>query len=269
MSDDLGDRMKMYEAAETGRAFMPHLPIVARIDGRCFSSFTRGMDRPFDAKMHASMVATTLELVEETSALAGYTQSDEITLLWYAERPQTQTIFGGKVFKMVSVTAALATSIFTRHAQPIWPDKFSGAVCFDARVWNVPNEAEAANTFLWRELDATKNAVSMAARAHFSHNAMHEKSGAEMQEMLFQQKGINFNDYPDQFKRGTFVLRRTMMKELPPEVLAKIPEQHRPTGPIERQVIAAVQMPKFSTVTNRIGVLFHNEEPRIAPLQGG
>lgn len=263
MGDDLGDRMKAYESAETGRVFMPGLPIVARIDGRCFSGFTRGMDRPFDVKMQDCMLATATELVEETGALAGYTQSDEITLLWYAERPQTQTIFGGKVFKMTSVTAALATSIFTRHASTIWPDKFQGAVCFDARVWNVPNKTEAANVFLWRELDATKNAVSMAARHYFSHKKLDGKSGPEMQEMLFQERGINFNDYPDRFKRGTFILRRTVFKELTPEILAKIPEQHRLAGPIERQEIAPVSMPKFSTVVNRAGVLFDNEQPSV------
>lgn len=261
MSDDLGDRMKAYEAAETGRVFMPFLPVLARIDGRCFSSFTQGMERPYDQRMQDCMVATATELVEETGALAGYTQSDEITLLWYSEDPKTQMLFGGKVFKLTSICAALATSIFSKHAAPLWPQKFKKPVTFDARVWQVPNQAEAANTFLWRELDATKNAVSMAARHYFSHSALQGKSGAQMQEMLFQEKAVNFNDYPARFKRGTFVLRRKVLKELPQETLARIPEQHRPTGPIERQEIAAVDMPRFGSVLNRVGVLFNDEQP--------
>ncbi len=261
MSDDLGDRMKAYEAAETGRVFMPYLPTLARVDGRCFSSFTHGMERPYDKRLQDCMVQTAAELVEETGALAGYTQSDEITLLWYSDDPKTQMLFGGKVFKLTSVCASLATAIFTKLAQPIWPQKFTKPVTFDCRVWQVPNQAEAANTFLWRELDATKNAVSMAARHYFSHNALHGKSGPEMQEMLFQEHAVNFNDYPARFKRGTFVLRRTVFKELPAETLARIPEQHRPTGPIERQEITSVEMPRFGAVTNRTDVLFNNAIP--------
>ncbi len=84
-----------------------------------------------------------------------------------------------------------------------------------------------------RERDATKNAISMAARALFSYQTLHEKTGDEMQEMMFGE-GVNFNDYPAPFKRGTFVLRRTVMRELEPETLAKIPPAHRPQGPIER-----------------------------------
>jgi hypothetical protein len=56
-SDELGDRMKAYEAAETGRVFDAMLPIYARMDGRSFSRFTRGMERPFDQRLALAMVA--------------------------------------------------------------------------------------------------------------------------------------------------------------------------------------------------------------------
>jgi hypothetical protein len=163
--DSLGDRIKAYEAAETGRALMPLLPIIGRIDGRCFSAFTRGMDRPYDKLLHACMVETTKRLLKETQATAGYTQSDEITLLWHGDNHQTQTIFGGKPFKMMSVAASLTTSIFVELAREYWPEKIAhGPVSFDCRVFQVPNKDEACNAFLWREKDATKNAISMAAR---------------------------------------------------------------------------------------------------------
>lgn len=257
---DLGDRMKMYESAEAGRRFMPLLPVYARIDGRNFSRFTKGMERPYDERMTEVMVETTLRLVEETDALAGYTQSDEISLLWYRPDPKSQIFFDGKIFKIVSVCAALATSIFTKLATEHWPEKAETGPTFDCRAFQFPSKEEAANVFLWRELDATKNAISMAARAHYSHKALHKKNGDDMQEMLFQ-AGVNFNDYPARFKRGTFVLRRTVVKELEPEVLAKIPEQHRPGGAIERQIITRVDMPQFSKVTNRTAVLFENDDP--------
>jgi len=55
--------MKEYEAQETARRFLPGLPIYARIDGRGFSKFTKGMDRPYDARMSNAMVSATKVLV--------------------------------------------------------------------------------------------------------------------------------------------------------------------------------------------------------------
>ena len=51
MTDDFGDRMKVYEMAEAGRRLMPLLPAVARLDGKGFSGFTRGLARPFDERL--------------------------------------------------------------------------------------------------------------------------------------------------------------------------------------------------------------------------
>ena len=111
-NDDFGDRMKLYEGMEAGRRFMPLLPVLARIDGRSFHSFTRGMDRPFDAVFSNAMVDTTAALVRETGACMGYTQSDEITLAWYSDNPKTQIWFDGRIAKMTSQLGAQATLIF-------------------------------------------------------------------------------------------------------------------------------------------------------------
>lgn len=105
----LGDRMKAYEGVEAGRRLMPLLPVLARIDGRAFHSFTRGMMRPFDADLSACMVETTVALVKETGACVGYTQSDEITLAWHSPSLAQPIWFDGRVAKMTSQLAALAT----------------------------------------------------------------------------------------------------------------------------------------------------------------
>jgi tRNAHis guanylyltransferase len=89
VDDALGDRMKGYESAEAGRRLMPLVPVMARIDGRCFSSFTRGMRRPYDPTMSEAMIDTTVQLVKETNACMGYTQSDEITLAWHSTDPKS------------------------------------------------------------------------------------------------------------------------------------------------------------------------------------
>ena len=160
--DDFGNRMKMYEKMADTR-LMPLLPICARIDGRCFSSWTRGLDRPYDSRLSSLMVAVARLLVEETNACMGYTQSDEITLVLYSPSPNSQVFFDGKLQKTVSVLASAATTFFAQKLPEYLPEKTIPQ--FDCRVWTVPNKDEAANAILWREKDSTKNSIQSAARS--------------------------------------------------------------------------------------------------------
>lgn len=255
--DNLGDRMKAYEAIEHDRILMPRLPIYARLDGKCFSSFTRNMERPYDMRMTQAMIETTKYLLEETHACIGYTQSDEISLAWHYPEPKSEAYLGGKVQKLVSILGSMATVKFNSILQT---DKLP---MFDCRVFNLPSREETANAFLWRELDACKNAISMLAHCHFSPKQLHGKSGDQKQEMLWQEKRINFNDMPAFFKRGTFVRRIMEERFLTMTELENIPEQHRPEGPVMRSRIAELNMPKFMTVTNRAAVIFDGADPAV------
>jgi tRNA(His) guanylyltransferase len=270
--DSLGDRMKLYENAEAGRRLMPLLPVLARVDGRAFHSFTHGMQRPFDPEFSAVMIETTIGLVEETNACMGYTQSDEITLAWHSTDPKSQIWFDGRVCKMVSQLAAHATLTFYRMFERRDPIRSSKLPTFDARVWNVPNRTEGANVFVWREWDATKNSISMAAQSVYSHKELHGKHGGEMQEMLFQ-RGINWNDYPAFFKRGTYVQRRTVSKPFSTEELERLPPKHEArTNPglmVERSEVKVLELPPITTIENREAVIFdgasHQSEASAKP----
>lgn len=264
MIDELGDRMKLYEAVEAGRRFMPLLPVMARIDGRAFHSFTRGMGRPFDERFAAAMVETTTYLVRETNACMGYTQSDEITLAWHSTDIKSQIFFDGRIAKMTSQLAAHATLAFYREVLARISEYADRLPTFDARVWQVPNRTEGANVFLWREWDATKNSVSMAANAYYSHKELHGKNSADKHEMLFA-KGINWNDYPAFFKRGTYVQRRAVVRPFADDELVKLPPKHNArTNPglvVERSEWTPVDMPPLGTVVNREAVVFDGASP--------
>lgn len=258
MIDSLGDRMKLYENHEVGRRFIPMLPVYARIDGRNFSSFTRDMERPFDERMSEAMIKTTEALVHETHANIGYTQSDEISLVWLADKYESSIYFDYRITKLTSVLASYATAVF----MTMWPREMARLPHFDCRAFQLPNKTEAANCFLWRERDATKNAISMAARSYYSHNDLFRKNGSQMQEMLFA-KGINFNEYPAFFKRGTFVRREVVSRPLSDEELMRIPEKNRPGKDEEvmRSVLRRLDMPSFTKVINREAVIFDGAEP--------
>jgi tRNA(His) guanylyltransferase len=273
MNDALGDRMKLYELAEAGRRFMPLLPILARIDGRCFSSFTHDMQRPYDKTMTACMVATTVQLVSETNACMGYTQSDEITLAWHSLDPKSQVWFDGRIAKMTSQLGALATLFFYRRVCDAMEFKYRERLpTFDARVWQVPNRTEGANVFLWREWDCTKNSLTMAASELYSHKELHGKNGADKHEMLFA-KGINWNDYPAEFKRGTYVQRRRVLRPFTAEELEQLPQKHEarsnPGLVVERWRVAPLDMPIFGSVENREDVVFEGAEPVQSPERRG
>jgi len=266
--DALGDRMKSYEAQETSRRFLPGLPIYARIDGRGFSKFTKGMERPYDARMSAAMVSATKVLVEQTHATVGYVQSDEISLVWIPTE-NGHGWFDGKTMKMASVLAGLATAAFmvgiAEEFDPGMGSNLWGKMPhFDARVISMPSRSEAANMLLWRNLDATKNAISMAASHYYSHRELHGKSGSEKQEMLWQ-KGVNFNDYPYFFKRGTWVRRVARERTLTAEELARIPAAHRPPADqlLLRTEVLDFDLPPLNRIINRTEVLFDGDDPVI------
>src|SRR5690606_41509505 len=94
-------------------------------------------------------------------------RSDEIGLLLTdVATPQTQPWFGGVVAKQLSVSASLATAVVNERR----PGK---RALFDARVFTISDPVEVANYFLWRQRDAVRNSISMAAQAHFSHKRLH------------------------------------------------------------------------------------------------
>jgi tRNA(His) 5'-end guanylyltransferase len=262
--DNLGDRMKIYEKVESGRRLIPLIPVCIRLDGRSFSRFTKKLDRPYDERFIKVMQATTKHLVEETGARIGYTQSDEITLVLYSDNIKSSIYFDGKIQKMVSTLAATCSVYFNKYLnEEFGKDKETlfpvGALpTFDCRIWNVPNITEATNVLVWRELDATKNSVSMACHKHYSHEEMMNKGRADQMDMLIE-KGINWNDYPSSFKRGTYYQRVTVEKVLTAEELKDLPPKHdahkNPKLKFKRSVVQQADLPPILRVVDRDKVL--------------
>lgn len=264
--DALGDRMKQYEAVTASTRFLPLLPICVRIDGKNFSKFTARMERPFDMKFHACMCEVTKRLVEASHAVIGYTQSDEISLVLYSATLDSQLFFDGKQQKLVSVLASMATRFFVTALLKYYPEYAAKEAFFDARAWVVPSREEAVNVLIWRELDATKNSVSMAARHYFSHKELHGLGRADQMELLFS-KGVNWNDYPTSFKRGTYFRRVTTLKPFSREELDSLPPKHNarknPGLLIERTLVEQQEVLPLKNLTNRVGFVFGGEPPKI------
>ena len=223
--DSLGDRMKTYE--NVNRNYLTRrTPVIIRIDGKAFHSFTKGMKKPFDEIMQNTMKQTMKYLCENIQGCKlGYTQSDEISLLLTDyETIDTQAWFDYNIQKMASVSASMATMAFNRFFREnveyimslmyeSWnpksedieylekmENKFDKAM-FDSRVFNLPN-SEVTNYFIWRQQDSTRNSIQSVGRAYFTHKELDCKNCNDIQDMLFIFKGINWNDLPTYNKRG-------------------------------------------------------------------
>ena len=234
--DDLGTRMKEFYEQVPKTRLVRRMPVAIRIDGKAFHTFTRGFRKPFDHILIKTMQETTKYLCENIQGcVLGYAQSDEITLILVDYQKLTSSAwFDYEVQKLCSISASMATMAFNKYfaenvaneileyktsmmpqcvkiQQEIkeYHDTLRAAVnkgaMFDARCFNIPKE-EVTNLIYWRQLDATRNSIQMVGQANFSHKELQNKTCNDIQDMLHEQKGINWNDYPTVCKRGTAVI---------------------------------------------------------------
>lgn len=238
--DSFGDRMKTYEALSTSRRAFKGQPIVARLDGKGFHKFTKGLTRPFDQRLHDLMTHVTKDLVDRFGANVGYTQSDEITLVWFVDSTSASEYpFGGRFQKMESLLAAHTSVKFCSLLGSYLPEKEGDLAIFDCRAFVVPNLLEAYHEVLWRHQDCGKNAISMAAHSMFSHKSLQGLHGPEMVEKMYTEQGVVFADYPNEFRFGTFVRRVKVVKDLDPITVEQLKAKgvKVPDGPVERSEI--------------------------------
>lgn len=223
--DSLGDRMKRYEYV-TRNFLTRKLPVIIRLDGKAFHTFTRGLDKPFDSIFVEAMQNTAKYLCENVqNCVLGYTQSDEITLVLvdYKEL-ETDSWFGSNIQKMVSVSASMATLAFNKEFERLvllygWEayeedqekrysilDSKIQTALFDSRVFTVPKE-DVTNCVLWRQQDATRNSIQSVGQYHFSDKQLFKKSTKDIIRMLQEEKDILWNELPAYLKRGTAVIK--------------------------------------------------------------
>lgn len=243
MRDALGDRMKGQYENRTRHLLPRRTYTVIRLDGKTFHTYTRGLQRPYDQQLMDDMATTAGFLCENISGtVLAYTQSDEISLLVTDfATPKTEAWFDGNVQKVVSISASLATARFNE----LRPGRLA---FFDSRVFTIPDPVEVGNYFVWRQKDATRNSISMAAQARFSHKQLHGKSAGDMQEMLWSVHGVNWNDYDPRFKRGTVVYPETVVGSV--SYVDKRTGETRMAEDVERRVWTIEAAPVFTRDTD-------------------
>ena len=244
VNDELGKRMKEYYENIPKTKLMRRAPVIIRIDGKAFHTFTRGFKKPFDEILMKSMQETAKYLCENIQgAKIAYVQSDEISLLLVDYKNLNSSAwFDYEVQKICSIAASMATMAFnksfTKNAEEFMTDCASSyemeGLCgketeeyklcevyqkaiekgamFDARCFNIPKE-EVTNYFYWRQLDAIRNSIQMVGQAYFSHNILQYKTCEDIKDMLYEKYGIVWELLSIYKQRGSCCIKQDYIYE--------------------------------------------------------
>jgi tRNA(His) guanylyltransferase len=212
MKDDLGDRIKNNLENRMRHYLLRRMPVIIRLDGKAFSRWTKRFKKPYDPLLHAIFNDATKTLCQEVSGtILAEHHSDEVSLLLVDyQQLTTEAYFDYNQSKVESVVAGLFTAEFCRlcvrsgviDSDERWPS-------FDCWSFNIP-ESEVANYLWWRNRDAVRNSISMWAQSKFSHKELHGINTSQMQEMLFQKHGINWNDL-EQYKKSGWLFTKQVI----------------------------------------------------------
>jgi len=225
-NDPLGNKVKLLED-HTPSVLPPANWIVIRIDGHCFSTFTRAFEKPCDPHLSEAMIKTSEDLCQEFNAITAYTQSDEITLLIpptnIMHEQHLPHIFNGKKQKLESLMSGFTSVRFNFHLNRMAPECVNNLrkhqamtnfkAYFDARAIALDNTDDVADIFLWRyKFDCYRNGLSALAHSVFGTRKLEHKNTQQKLEML-EEKNIDLGQYPQHLFFGTFLKKSLVEKE--------------------------------------------------------
>jgi tRNA(His) guanylyltransferase len=226
--DELDQQMRVFETAHD-LCVLPGINMVARLDGRGFTKLTKEVhqfEAPFDVRFRDLMLQTAEYLMTGCgfNIILGYTQSDEISLLFHLDEGSFQR----KLRKLQSILAGEASARFSLL--------LGAMACFDCRISQLPSAKLVIEYLRWRQEDAHRNALNahcywllrrQGQGSGQATNALMGLSVAQKNELLFQQ-GINFNDLPNWQKRGSGLVWENYDREaINPITSEKVTAQRR------------------------------------------
>ncbi len=198
----LGDRMKNYERV-TQSALIKRMPVIIRLDGKAFHTYTKGFDRPYSEDLHNIRLSVLGDLCNEIQGCVfGYSQSDEFSLVlkdWQSY--QTDAWFDNNLQKIVSVSASLCTGFWNKYTM----SRLEKVAFFDSRAFNLAKE-EVLNYLIWRQQDCERNSIQMLAQSLYSHKQLHGINCSDLVAKVEQDHGIVWGNLPAWKKRGELYL---------------------------------------------------------------
>lgn len=227
--DSLKNKCEYYRSL-TDYRLLPNSNVLVMLDGNNFSTLVKNnFSLPFDDDFINMMNHTALSLCNQVPGVKfAYTQSDEISLLITDyDTPVTETLFNGRLCKIQSILAGIATGEFNRHFIAYMLNKNNVDLYrtktvtefltkmkmakFDCKAWVVPGINDVYAWFLYRQHDCIRNSKQQTAQTYLSHNALVGLDSDLQIQRLFDTKGIDWNEFEDSKKFGRFVYKEKQM----------------------------------------------------------
>lgn len=236
MAETLQDKGKRLQKQRDYRIDVDKYVLV-HVDGRSFSKLIKNkFKKPFDDKFIDMMNKTAIFLCESIQgAKIAYVQSDEISLLLKKDSPEGDIFFGGRLCKMQSIIASLATSKFNQLAaieaiksrancylSEIEKLRSDGPIIFnvkdavdfleempiyqfDCKVWDVDTANDAFAWFLFRNIDCVRNSKQQFVQTYLPHKVLLNHTTDEQVLMAIDEKGKDWRDCSEDKKYGRII----------------------------------------------------------------
>ncbi|XP_018407459.1 PREDICTED: probable tRNA(His) guanylyltransferase [Cyphomyrmex costatus] len=197
---------------------LPNCWIVVRIDGRNFSKFcdTHNFVKPNDVAALELMNRAAVTVMEDFKEIVlGFGQSDEYSFVF---RKDTQ-LYKRRASKLMSNVNSLFASAYVYHWPYFFVDKkLYYPPSFDARIVLYPTDKNLRDYLAWRQADVHINNLyntcfwNLILKGKLTPSQAQEKLrgtlASHKNELLFQEFGINYNNEPSLFRKGTTLIRK-------------------------------------------------------------
>ncbi len=226
---DLSTRMKSYEQKVM---LDPNLPVIVRVDGRSFSTYTARFKKPWDESIIEAMTHSTIAVGSEigNNCRLAYQQSDEISFLLHRSGNMSPW-FGYNKAKLESVIASIVTANFNSFGLS------ETLATFDARAFSLPIH-EVENYYIWRMNDWKRNMVSLLGQSKFSQSALNGVKTVDLRAKL-EGLGVNFASLDSRIALGNLFTNQ-------PDI-GFWPHDTTPDFVLDRSVITNALCPEVNT----------------------
>eukprot|EP00924_Labyrinthula_sp_SR-Ha-C_P009262 snap_masked-scaffold_2-processed-gene-18.41-mRNA-1 protein AED:0.03 eAED:0.03 QI:0/0/0/1/1/1/2/0/237 len=196
--------------------------MLIRIDGQSFHHFTKQQEysKPNDIRgLNLFSKASEEVLSKYNDILVSYSQSDEVSFLF----KKNTKLFNRRKSKILSTIVSIFTAAFVYHWKGFFNTDLNSIPTFDGRIICYPNELLIQHYFSWRQVDCHVNNLynttfwSLVNKSGLStEDAKKKLDGTfskDKHEILFSEFGINYNEEPEIFKKGTTLIQRKNVQQ--------------------------------------------------------
>ncbi|XP_063529264.1 probable tRNA(His) guanylyltransferase [Cydia strobilella] len=210
--------VKKFELDDT---LLPNSWIVVRLDGKCFHKFSddHKFEKPNDLRALKLMNYVAFRAMKDfNEILMAFGQSDEYSFVFKKQA----NLYKRRAAKLLTVVNSKFSSSYVYYWNKFFGDeKLQYPPTFDGRVVLYPSDQNLIDYMKWRQADVHINNLynttfwNLVLKGNLTPSEAEKRLcgtvSADKNEILFKEFNINYNNEPEISKRGTILLRKTVI----------------------------------------------------------